>query len=123
MNLVGADVMAAMATDQQVGRELEEKAYASNVYLLAINALSENSTEDEKYAAIFTCYQYGELIDMTYAGVTEAKAEYDELYAAYTAYSVDANATVSEAMNVACSVRSFCGFADLVKVLIDLFTN
>ena len=123
MNLTGEDVMAAMAAYEQAGLELEEMEYASAMYLLAINGITGNTGDDEKYAALYTCSLFADMIDDTYEGVANAKIKYAQLRSEYSSYSDEANECVIGAMDVACSVRSFCSFGDLMQVLINLFTN
>lgn len=129
MNVEGEGIEARVAQYIDLVATIRAIETDSSMFVSIVNgkageaALETLTAKPDLYKSLSACYACLGNLDSTYEGVAAAKAIYDVKYAEYSASVSVLNAQISEANDIAFSVRGnwdIDGIAAFVKNLIDL---
>lgn len=109
-----------MAIYDEFAEKLEAiKEYSKKfVDSVALYALVDENDKDAKFGALVTCYYYSQQAELSYEGVAEKMAEFNEAYDAYIAEVEETNSELSCATGIMASTRANTGTATVVSVIL-----
>ncbi len=103
---------------EEFDAKLTLQEQSSIIFLESMALYKAAVTEDERYAALVVCYETSANAELTYAGVSEALAEYQTIYNEYMNYANSVNGDIISSGNIVGSLRLAIGLSPVVSAII-----
>ena len=121
MDLIGDDINEYLDSYELLRQKMNKIEASCDMFIYCANELKTETDRDTVFALLSEAKSCMAGLDDSYAGVTAAKASYNDAYAKYIANAESINSQLEETLNVAASVRGNWDIDAIVSFVKNLF--